>query len=517
LDGIDNIGVRKLAAYVRQLYPNAKVSYVIPGNFRNPLNIILARGEATLTPEEITEIALGIRGSEIIGFSSMSGYAPLVEKIIAETRKLSPESYIIWGGIHPIMNPENAILHADAVCTGEGEFAFERLASILSRGEDPTTTPGFWFRVSNKIFRNPNLPLMTSEEMELLPFALHQEGETIYKAGRGFVEMTSQDYIAYNGISYPTIWSIGCPFKCTYCGNSKFIEYDDGYRRVRHPSPEYIIAEIEAAKEKHPFISEIVFHDDSFMALKPQLLEEFANQFREKIGLPFFVSGVIPNYVRDEKIESLLHGGLNRLRMGVQSGSERILDFYKRPTPPEKIFSATQSIGKYAEYMIAPAYDIILDNPIETRDDVLATLEMIHGFPRPFTLNLFSLRIIPGTELEKNFSDIGVKTNNISSNYWKHDASFSNCLVYLLILFPIPNRIFNFLKQFATSLNEPHRQHRILMITLRIMYLSKRAGHHLRRMDFTNLPGRIGYLAWRTGGIAMWQRYFVRNYKRVNK
>ena len=32
---------------------------------------------------------------------------------------------------------------------------------------------------------------------------------------------------------------------CTYCGNSKFIEYDGGYRRLRHSSPRTIIDELK--------------------------------------------------------------------------------------------------------------------------------------------------------------------------------------------------------------------------------------------------------------------------------
>src|SRR5258708_18267028 len=55
---------------------------------------------------------------------------------------------------------------------------------------------------------------------------------------------------------------------------------------------------------------------------------------------PFAVYGVIPNYVRQDKFELLSWAGMNRIRMGIQSGSKNMLDFYKRPTPPEKILKA---------------------------------------------------------------------------------------------------------------------------------------------------------------------------------
>ena len=76
---------------------------------------------------------------------------------------------------------------------------------------------------------------------------------------------------------------------------------------------------------------------------------------------------------------------MNRVRMGIQSGSEAILDFYKRPTPPDHR-EATEVIGSFApKYHIPPAYDIIIDNPFETRQDLLDTLELLYRMRRPYT------------------------------------------------------------------------------------------------------------------------------------
>ena len=49
---------------------------------------------------------------------------------------------------------------------------------------------------------------------------------------------------------------------------------------------------------------------------------------QKKINIPFAIYGVIPTYVREDKIALLLDAGLNRIRMGIQSGSENILEFY---------------------------------------------------------------------------------------------------------------------------------------------------------------------------------------------
>ena len=76
----------------------------------------------------------------------MTQYSTTVYKIIAKIRQLNPNAYIVWGGIHPIIQPEDAIKYADAVCTGEGEFAFKTFFELFKNGEDYTTTPSFWFK-----------------------------------------------------------------------------------------------------------------------------------------------------------------------------------------------------------------------------------------------------------------------------------------------------------------------------------------------------------------------------------
>ena len=63
------------------------------------------------------------------------------------------------------------------------------------------------------------------------------------------------------------------------------------------------------------------------------------------------IAGVIPNYVKEEKIAVLVEAGMNRLRMGIQNGSWNILQFYDRPTPPKRVLEAAETISKFRKYM----------------------------------------------------------------------------------------------------------------------------------------------------------------------
>lgn len=509
-----SVGFRKMAAYVARLNRDTTVNYVSYKNYRSLSTIVAGRyGECSQVPEDcIREIADELAQADLVGFSSMTGYAPMTADIIRHIREVDASTYIVWGGVHPIIVPGEAIRHADAICTGEGEFAFEEFFTSFREGRDYTRTRNFWFRQGEQVIRNGFRPLMTSQEMDELPLLHYGRDERIYRPHQGFVELTRDDYLEFNGLGYNTVWAIGCPFHCTYCGNTRFIENDRTYSKLRHPSVRTILDEIGQALEAHPFLSTVVFHDDSFLALPLPVLEEFAVEFGRRFDLAFCVTGVIPNYVKDRKIQVLLSGGMNRMRMGIQSGSQRILDFYQRPTPVARIEEAASILSRYRAHMIPPAYDIIVDNPVETQDDVCETLAFLYRLARPFTLNIYSLRSIPNTVLEKQMKERNLEVDEISTNYTHIAPTLANCLVYLIASFRVPLAVYRFFVARALPLTAPQPHYPRLALVCRLLYLFRRAFDHLRFMDFSVVTGKTGYYLWKSGFTRFWRRHFVKRF-----
>src|SRR5438270_13191557 len=167
-DGITSCGFRKMAAHVLRLHPDTEACYITTNRYRGIRNALFgglgSGGE--LSDDEVDEIAQGLLGAELIGFSSMTGYADLTRRIATRVRELDPSTYMIWGGIHPIIHPEDAITApVDAICTGEGEFAFEAFYDAFKDGRDHTGVKNFWFKPDpgdhEGAKRNHFLPLMT--------------------------------------------------------------------------------------------------------------------------------------------------------------------------------------------------------------------------------------------------------------------------------------------------------------------------------------------------------------------
>ena len=198
-DGLDNTGFRKISAYIKLIHQNTKIAYIPTSNYRNIIGQLIEKGEGSLSDKDIHEVAQFMAKGDIAALSSMTQSSSTVYKIIAEIRKLNPNSYIIWGGIHAIIQPEDAIKYADAVCTGEGEFSFKTFLKLFKKGEDYTTAPSFWFNKDNKVIKNRNLPLMTPKEMDELPPLTYEDGEVVYHRGKGFKPLNFKDFIDYVG------------------------------------------------------------------------------------------------------------------------------------------------------------------------------------------------------------------------------------------------------------------------------------------------------------------------------
>jgi anaerobic magnesium-protoporphyrin IX monomethyl ester cyclase len=510
-DGITAIGFRRMAAFIERINPDTRVFYVGTRRYLSLSKLIWhTMGEArSFGTEEIDEIAQGLAGADLVAFSSMTGYADLTKELARRVGKINPGAYVIWGGIHPIIYPEDAIkADVDAICIGEGEFAFSEFLQHFNAGMDYRGVTGLWFkgRGTGEIKRNPFRALMSSAELAALPFPKYGGGEWIYHSARGFTPLTRGDYLANDGLGYQTVWSIGCPLHCTYCGNTVFIANDPNYRKVRHSGVDHVIGEVRRARQVHPHIQTVLFCDDSFMVIPLPELTEFATQWREKVGIPFCVFGVIPTFVQHEKIEILTWAGMNRVRMGIESGSERILKFYKRPTAVPHIERAVNILAEFRDYQINPAYDMIVDNPVETRQDVIDTLELIYRLPRPFTLNIFSLRIIPNTPLEKQMIEHGFDVEQINENYLAVRPTFANVLLQILMVWRPPRRLFDHWLTKVRACEEEQRSCKILIHLVRVPWFIQQALRHLRHGEFTSITGYSGYVLWKIGALDLLKR-----------
>jgi radical SAM superfamily enzyme YgiQ (UPF0313 family) len=382
------------------------------------------------TLEQIGALA---ESADLIGVSLMTDdYENAVG--ITEHLKRRRSAPIIWGGIHPTIQPRECLEHADMVCIGEGEDALVELVSKMRAGEDYRKVAGIWHKDGSEIIANPLRQLIA--DLDRLPFPDYgHENHYILADGeirrlRGpLLEACLKEY-------YLTLTSRGCPYSCTYCWNHAYGRLFPGHGIIRKRSADNVVAELREITQAFPFIEMICIDDDAFFMRSNEEIEEFSSKYKRDIRVPLWVTGAAPSTVSRRKLDALVGAGLSALRMGIQSASADTKKLYRRTHSNRTVLEAVRLIDSYAHKIKRRQFDIILNNPWESDKDLRSTLRFLTHLPVPYELIIFPLTFYPGTDLWERAKREGLIATGgaelVRVRYHQHKQTFLNSLFFLL-------------------------------------------------------------------------------------
>jgi anaerobic magnesium-protoporphyrin IX monomethyl ester cyclase len=328
---------------------------------------------------------------DLVAMSVWSTYYQLAARLTRRVRA-AVDPVVIWGGIHPQTCPEECIADADVVCRSEGEYVLAELTDRIGLGEDYRDLQGCWVRTpEGEVVRNPPRPLIPN--LDVIPPADLTPDNKYYLGFDQWRDVAAWDAKA---VSYDVMGVRGCPFECTFCIHNFTRKESDGLGSyIRRRSVDHLLRELKEAKRVRPRLRTIAFSDDIFAPSRPWL-EEFCQRYKQEIGLPFVVFS-FPGMVDEKRVSMMRDAGLWCSTMGIQSGSERIRrECYGRETTTETILNAARVLKRHG---VGINLDFIGDNPYETREDRLETLDLLCRLPKPFYFNYFSLTYFPGVDL----------------------------------------------------------------------------------------------------------------------
>jgi radical SAM superfamily enzyme YgiQ (UPF0313 family) len=203
----------------------------------------------------------------------------------------------------------------------------------------------------------------------------------------------------------------GCPFRCTFCINALEGFYDREYRGM---SAERILDEIEYLMDKHDakhfkFVDELFFVNRKRLHQFLDLLEERNLKFTwtANIRADYFTR----RYVDRKMLQRIKDAGCVFLTMGVESGSQRMLDFMKKDMKIESTIAAAESL---ADIGITGGFSFMYALPGEKSEDIKATFRLIHKLykihPDSYIFGPAIFRPYPGNSLydlcvEKGFPE----------------------------------------------------------------------------------------------------------------
>jgi len=345
-----------------------------------------------------------------VGISVRSSFFRLAVQL-TENIKAATGTFVVWGGIHPIIKPVECVNHADAVCIGEGEEAIVDLAHALLKSKDIYNISNIWIKKDKQIIKNDLKPLI--QDLDNIPFPVLWDKNKFVIHNNSLFPMRLEDYNA----NYWTMTSRGCIFNCTYCGNNTLKKIFKGKGKyLRRRSPGNVIEELSQVKSKQPRLEFISFGDDIF-TYDLKWLETFCIEYKEKINLPFFCF-FHPKYVDEKAMPMLKFAGLEFMVGGIQSGSENFRKKYlSRNEKNSDIIKTGKLINKYE---IGVLYNIIQNNPMESDTDKYETLKLLTELPKPFEMLTYSLVHFPETQLTRLLLSKGhISEDQVEDKYQK--------------------------------------------------------------------------------------------------
>jgi anaerobic magnesium-protoporphyrin IX monomethyl ester cyclase len=280
---------------------------------------------------------------------------------------------------------------ADAVVLGEGETALLELVELWARGIDHVE-PVAGLILPGRGALERTAPRRALQDLDSLP----QPAWDL---------LSIKDYrAAWLAVHDEFSWNIGtsrgCPYACNWCAKPTF------GRRYTVRSPRDVVNEIVKLRtEVAP--DHIWFADDIF-----GLDVEWACAFADEVlhagaMIPFTMQSRV-NLMTERTVAGRARAGGREVWLGVESGSQKILDAMDKGSTVEAARSATRTLKSHG---VKACWFIQLGYPSESWDDLVATRDLIRE-EAPDEIGVSVAYPLPGTEFHDRVrAQLGRKRN----------------------------------------------------------------------------------------------------------
>jgi anaerobic magnesium-protoporphyrin IX monomethyl ester cyclase len=280
---------------------------------------------------------------------------------------------VLIGGVHISAVPTSLSRDMDVAVIGEGEETIvELLGAFIATGRLDTNRLGdiqglaYWHDGQVNITQ-ARAPILHLDD---IPFP-----------ARDLLSIDMHTYM---------FTSRGCPYRCIFCFSTRY------WPKVRFASAEYVVNEIKEIISSY-HVSLISFYDDLFIADR-QRLEQIASLLEAGniVGKVRFSCNCRANLLGEDTVRLLKRMGIVSVSMGLESGSDRILKSLKG----EQISVADneRAVALLNKYGIAANASFVIGSPMETREEILQTLDFIKSNDLSY-VDVYMLTPLPGTPI----------------------------------------------------------------------------------------------------------------------
>ena len=346
--------------------------------------------------DSISDLDGLLEGCELVGVAiSAAAKLERATLVSGHIRSVLPDAVLIAGGAYPSIFPEDSIVStgADYALVGEAEASMVELADAIESGADEVTG------IRNLVWKDPSGAFVRNPRREVV-----SDLDSLPHPARDVVDYDS--YLSNGMAEYGMVTSRGCPFNCLYCKPSTDLIFGGG---IRQRSAGNVVGEIvELAGLRNESRIRIFFKDDTITMHPTGWFEEFRDSLRrERIELEWHCNSRVDT-VTGDKVRVMAESGCHCISFGVESGSQRILDFYRKGTTPEQAIEAFEWCHQHG---VEATANLMIGLPLETEADLRATYELLKKL-RPDDIIVYFSTAIPGRDIHDWAKESGYLAND---------------------------------------------------------------------------------------------------------
>ncbi len=323
-------------------------------------------------------------GALCFGVSVLSG-APIRDalRVSRAVKAARPDIPVVWGGWHPSMFGTDCLAEPaiDITVQAQGEVTFAEIVDRLRRGESLEGCAGCCYRGPRGEPRaNPPRPMADVNDLSSHRYDLINVP--------GLYDLKGKRQLDY-------VSSQGCHFRCAFCSDP-FV-YN---RQWTGLDPERVGEELEYLWRQYRF-DDVNFQDETFFTY-PKRVEGIAEQLiRRNLNTTWAATLRADQCARlpEEVFALCKRSGLRRVLVGVESGSQEMLDRIEKDIKIEQVFLTAERCRKHG---VAGQFPFIVGFPDETDESVRATFTAIKRLRKmspDFQTPIFYFRPYPGSSL----------------------------------------------------------------------------------------------------------------------
>lgn len=300
--------------------------------------------------------------TEIVGISFLTSYFLKAKKLGKQIKKSYPNIPIVVGGPHPSILPLEVIKEdwVDFVVIGEGEKTMLDLIEVIEKNENLHQVDGLVFKQNGHVIKNKTRKPI--ENLDNIPFP-----------ARDLLDVENYLYCAPEfPLPAPSLHILtgrGCPYRCIFCKPCEDIIFGKKHRKR---SIDNVIEEIKHLVEKYN-IRGLNIQDDM---IGEKYLKELCDRIvKENLHkkLSIWVQ-TRPDVLDETLVKKLKNSGCCMISIGLESGSQKILDFLRKDIKVEKIEDAIKMCKKIG---VVVAVGVMIGTPTETIEDLQKTINFI--------------------------------------------------------------------------------------------------------------------------------------------